>query len=581
MENNYQFKPDLRRLSEQEINRHRDFEALMEAHRRTPSVSEAAGARVRPLWRWAAAAAAVLLIGGVGWWFGTSTASLMVAEYTEQENAYFAAQPYVHPPLPALRDAKTERRTVKAGVEQVLEFDSGSRLVVPARAFLNDRGKAVTGPVEVQYREYVDYVDFFLSGIPMTYDSAGVRYHFESAGMIELFAEQNGQRLQLSPDHPINVELVAYIQTSNVNVPPRYNVYQLNRSERRWEYRQPDRLELIEDEVDLPDPDDPTFALKRRYRTDLADLLERENTELERIQRAQPAPLPPVRPQRRSADAPSLELDFLEALEENADAESKALHNAYDGKVWQISPESPPFNENAAQITWEDFRLEQLNERDFELTLINGSNELRILINPVLTDTEYAAALQRYRAAQAAYETDLAVYRAEREARASQLTEQMARERKTLRSDYERDLAQLVPPAATDTPRTLRRKVINRFQVTELGIWNCDYPVLPETQQIAATFLDDAGTPLRNHTAYVVDRQHNSLRRYYTTMGTRMNIDPDSEHLLWVVTDNQKIAVVSPADFRTAQAADTPRFQLRTLTKQPQSEQEIRRVLGF
>ena len=40
----------------------------------------------------------------------------------------------------------------------------------------------------MKYREYLDQKDVFLSGIPMNYDSADVRYNFESGGMFEMNA---------------------------------------------------------------------------------------------------------------------------------------------------------------------------------------------------------------------------------------------------------------------------------------------------------------------------------------------------------------------------------------------------------
>lgn len=42
--------------------------------------------------------------------------------------------------------------------------------------------------VKITYREFADPIDFFVSGIPMEYDSAGRKYNFESSGMCEINA---------------------------------------------------------------------------------------------------------------------------------------------------------------------------------------------------------------------------------------------------------------------------------------------------------------------------------------------------------------------------------------------------------
>ena len=81
------------------------------------------------------------------------------------------------------------------------------RLIFRPNAFVNSRGEAVEGAIKLTYREVSDPVSMLASGIPMTYDSAGVQTNFESAGMLELRAYQNGEALTLREDALVDIQL--------------------------------------------------------------------------------------------------------------------------------------------------------------------------------------------------------------------------------------------------------------------------------------------------------------------------------------------------------------------------------------
>ena len=84
------------------------------------------------------------------------------------------------------------------------------------------------GEVELRYREFHDAVDFFVSGIPMTYDSAGVKYQFESAGMMEMLAYQNGRQINMAKGKSINVEMASNYKGTE------YNLYKLDTLHNNW-----------------------------------------------------------------------------------------------------------------------------------------------------------------------------------------------------------------------------------------------------------------------------------------------------------------------------------------------------------
>lgn len=69
-----------------------------------------------------------------------------------------------------------------------LFYGSGSMVLFPKHAFVDENGGVVKGKVEVIFREFSDPIDYFMSGIPMEYDSAGLNFNFESSAMCEIKA---------------------------------------------------------------------------------------------------------------------------------------------------------------------------------------------------------------------------------------------------------------------------------------------------------------------------------------------------------------------------------------------------------
>jgi len=199
--NNYNFNENPRELSSDDISKHMDFDALMgqfdAADAREASVNvepKPKKGRIRRLWKTVSAAAAVLIGAAVFFFFGREGK----INSTQKSDAYFAAQEYVNPPIEEAQEAFSEYTVEDAYQGGVYKYKSGSKLVIPPKAFTSRSGEIVSGKVDIKYREYHDYVDFFVSGIPMRYDSAGVEYILESAGMIEIYGEKNGERVEIS-----------------------------------------------------------------------------------------------------------------------------------------------------------------------------------------------------------------------------------------------------------------------------------------------------------------------------------------------------------------------------------------------
>ncbi|MEM6966954.1 MAG: hypothetical protein AAF573_19475, partial [Bacteroidota bacterium] len=99
---------------------------------------------------------------------------------------------------------------VEGAKAETIEHHSGTKIIIPPNAFVDENGEVVKGEVAVQFREFNNPLDIYLSGIPMTVDAAGQKEFFQSAGMVEIRANQNGTPVFPNPlGEMINVELTS------------------------------------------------------------------------------------------------------------------------------------------------------------------------------------------------------------------------------------------------------------------------------------------------------------------------------------------------------------------------------------
>jgi hypothetical protein len=81
---------------------------------------------------------------------------------------------------------------------------SGSKIHVPAEAVIHKDGEPVTGIYTLKYKEFRNPAEIAVSGIPMIYDNTENQDQFNSVGMYELRAVQNGKELKLKK--PLKVD---------------------------------------------------------------------------------------------------------------------------------------------------------------------------------------------------------------------------------------------------------------------------------------------------------------------------------------------------------------------------------------
>lgn len=107
-------------------------------------------------------------------------------------------------------------------------YDS-TRIVIAPNSFVTQNGKEVTGEIDLAYMEYRTPSDFLLSGIPMSVQTGDQLSHFNSGGMFDIAAFQNGEQLILKKQN----EKTVYVRLLLSNVVEQ-NFYQFDANTGRW-----------------------------------------------------------------------------------------------------------------------------------------------------------------------------------------------------------------------------------------------------------------------------------------------------------------------------------------------------------
>lgn len=560
MEKNYNFNFNLEEPDGDAIRQHMDFDALLGQFEEQPAPRNRQ-ARIRRLaYVVSAAAAAVVLLLFVPGLFQNDALT---------PESYFASQDFVSAPVPELNIDYEVKTVADAHRGGVIDYPSGSRLVIPAAAFMDERGKLIGGEVEIHYRELHDYIDFFVSGIPMAYDSLGMQRYLTSAGMVEVFAEKNGRRLSLAPGKAVQVELRSEVTVSDYFTLPNYYVYLLDTVNRTWEYQNIDILQFAEDEEWEPGATD---SPQRRWQQELRWLEADYDLALQELQQNNPVPAAPIAPRQATGNRPTLELDFINGglpLDPSSDLQADDLNYLHAGTIWEILPESPEVDPRAFRVEWEQVKLRRLNAQQFELTLQHRANEETLLVAPVLLGEDYQRALNKYEQEQAAYEAQVAV-------RERQISE----ERDSIQAMFTARKAELqatLSDQLNSRPGPLRRKVINRFVVTTFGIWNCARPTTAPETVTGVNYVLDNGEAIENTTAYVVNEAQNTIFRYLASSTAPVGIMPAADNLLWIVDEQGGISVAH-LDQPFGEGSD---LVLETVSPPVQNRADLREALSF
>lgn len=489
---NFKINNNQQPLSEADIAQGKDFGKLIKAYK----VAKVPFYKTAKLW---IGASSVLV---------ASIAVLLIFDNTGSLKA--GTRPFIAPPL-ASADIKRTDYVLNAQSDSTINYPSGSKIHVPANAFRYKNGKIVTGKVDLHYREFKKVADVFLAGIPMTYDSAGQQFHFETAGMIEISASQNGEPLKTNPDALVKVDMISYSKQN------RFNTYYLDTIEKKWKYTEQNNFRYAQntDTTELLNTS-PVAGLKQ---------IQAEIAQLEKQK--------PGKPIKQEKGKPrfSIKVDATEFPE----------IAVYKNVKFQVEDSS--YKPEKADITWADIELKRLpgNNR-YQITFINPNEKYTLVAVPVFAEKDYANATAVYKRKFEAYEAALAKKKAD----AAALE---ARKLAVRKQQAEKD-------SAAERNWNNANVIYRSFTVSDFGYWNSDHPCsLPAGNALVKLNLVDAktGKALQAQLCYLVEKERNVLFAYGPNGLQKFRFDAGKENGVWIFTTDDKLGVARYSDFKAAQ----------------------------
>lgn len=530
MKQHYNIKENLPKLSSEQINKHQNFDDLFakfqEMETKTASSEGKSDTPVRelptktPSWlvkygvgAILALAASMLLVFMLQQTFmmsGSEAPAEQIAEILNLES-----------PLKTFEKPFSNLVVNSAEKGEVLQYQSGSKIIVPASAFIDEKGNPVTGKVDIQYREFNDHVDMFLAAVPKELDK---HQNLQSVGMMEIKGFQEGKPVFLSMDKTLEVELkskvLADISTNDLNV------YVYSKQQDIWEKAGSDKVERS------------TATVTQNTTLTDAQLLEKAENSL-----ASSKPLEPIKP-----GVPNNMQVFDFDIDVNQFPELKSYHGALDFMVNKGVIADATFD-----TIWNSMNMVRKGENKYELVLSyednNGKSNRRFEVFPAITST---------RASEKQYRKDLETYN-------------------TKKAQWEGDVLAAVERIKQEqTTGTDWVDIINRFSIHRFGLWNCGKTLeMPDAKQIGAQFIDENGQSLELNKLFITDKDQ-QLYYFASNANNQLKYNTKADNLIWALTDEKELLVA----VANTNKDDQYTFQMKAMGV-VESEADVRGMLVF
>lgn len=452
----------------------------------------------------------------------TEDESLALSSFYKQEEA----KPCVAPPLSGLNIPYTNYE-VDAGKGGEFTFNTGSVFIVPENAFVDQSGVGLQGTVELRYREFHDAVDFFVAGIPMTYDSAGVRYQFESAGMMEMQAYQNGKQVFMAPGKSVEIQLASKHSSTE------HNLYKLDTVKNNWACLGKDRVVH-----DAPlSPQQVEAELKTIEKQKLESVKEK-TTKIESLAKVKNQPEAPLKADKNKYAF-------------NIDVEPKEFPElaVFKNVLFEVGQENLNFNKSMYDITWDEVTIKDGKEKgkNYVLTLRKGRQSNDIVVYPVLEGKNYEKAQAEYNEKMKKYSLALEKRKFDErliEMDYQQKVDKLKQQQKQVELKWKQVQDQELSHYDTE------QKVKRMFVINSFGVYNCDKPIAyPTGISCVATLFDDKNEKVMCYEVYLVDKSINALFTFTKNPVKQFSYNPQSTNLVWTV-HNDVLYWLNPTQFK-------------------------------
>jgi hypothetical protein len=200
-------------ITSEEINQQKNFKSVLNSYYKLPK---------KHLYRSPKLFGAIIIIIAV-----SAVVLLENLNDAKDKSKEMIQQKGITPPLPSM-DIQDSVYIIHPQHADTIVHSSGTRICIPAFAFVDSSGKEITSEVQLTYREFTNQAEAFLSGIPMQYDSANSNYVFTTAGMFQINAVSNQKQVVLQKNKSLQVIMPSEYDAKG------FNSYQFDEKDDKW-----------------------------------------------------------------------------------------------------------------------------------------------------------------------------------------------------------------------------------------------------------------------------------------------------------------------------------------------------------
>jgi len=440
----------------------------------------------------------------------------ITSKYTMCDTSYFKK--------PIVEACKYQHFLINNKKDTNLLSSKGSQIHIKANTFVDKDGKTVEGEVELIYNEYHNPVELFLSGIPMKYDSAGVNYTFESAGMFEIYAKKGKEFLAMNDKQPILLDLVSDQKES-------FNFYNYDIKENRWNYLSSENdnaSDIKNNSEPLVNQGEADFTIAPREKENNNKAEAPKQTEVNKTALFSKGNATNST-NNTLVQSSSINSTFI-PRKENPDNYSFMIEieanefpefAGYKNMLFEIDNSDSSFKEDYYNVKWSKVNLKRLENDNYLIELSRFKKSISFKAYPVLKSDEYAKAIKDYN------KTNV---------------ESIAK--------VEQNMKQIANKKDMQIVAETQNNMINNFQyyrklsIINLGTYNCDHPLPFPEYPVAITLniVDKDGKKLDYAEVNIVQSNKKILWKYKSY--NKPYVSKSSYNLIWVVTEANQLAII-------------------------------------
>jgi hypothetical protein len=491
---------------------------------------------------------------------------------------------FINPPTKQL-NVQYQNYKVNNSTGALIKHPSKSQIKIPKNCFIDKNGQNIVGEVTIQYREINGLPEIIASGIPMHYDSANNHYNLESAGMFEIKGFQNQEPIYIHPQKSIQV---SYASDNPQN---KFNQYFLDTNARNWHYLKRDDISSAASlhANQLPKNSDQiiqtlTESIEKTIPKKIDSIKLVCYKKIENI-----APInKPSAPIKQTPGNPIFSL-------EGSPEEFPEL-SAFENVVFEVGKENKNYSKELTAITWSDLKITQGPQKGKNYLLHLSYREKResLVVYPVFTTKDYDKAL-------IVYETKLKEYnrlsdkkaneekRLVQEMEAKQAACMKEQKEKQIELDklrnnkltYEKNLA-LNNLSTNFSNMSNQNKTQRIFEVFNFGIYNSDCAKdIPTDNTTKPIFVSlETKKPILPDMVYLVNKSQSTVLGLSKENGFEFGYNINDDYLICVFNKNE-ILLCSADLFKTSINSDKHQFLVNPITAQAKNLSDFKKALAL